>query len=221
CIEVNNRRFFLSNNSPEVIIPYHLRGYSNIDTSFEAGKEAKKSFFFPCRPRHHNDNKITNPFLDILENEFKIFNRYGIIKAADGYIITAIVGSKNTVRNQLLFYKQTHYELEKFIIAFIKEFKDVIIDNFKGLKFSKIYKNPHFLNSLVHQEIPRYYDEPKEYELECLYWYKEGNNASQIAKITGYSPNTVKSYLKEVREKMRVETTREAMIMAIQHGLIC
>lgn len=57
-------------------------------------------------------------------------------------------------------------------------------------------------------------------ELECLLWASRGKSSSDIGAILSLSPRTVDSYLEKVCAKLRVRTRIEAVVLAVQKGLI-
>ncbi|WP_312571107.1 helix-turn-helix transcriptional regulator [Brevundimonas sp.] len=57
-------------------------------------------------------------------------------------------------------------------------------------------------------------------ELECLQWVSRGKSSSDIGVILSLSPRTVDSYLEKVCAKLRVRTRIEAVVAAVQAGLI-
>lgn len=57
-------------------------------------------------------------------------------------------------------------------------------------------------------------------ELECLLWASRGKSSSDIGAILALSPRTVDSYLEKVCAKLRVRTRIEAVVLAVQNGLI-
>ena len=57
-------------------------------------------------------------------------------------------------------------------------------------------------------------------ELECLQWVSRGKSSSDIGVILSLSPRTVDSYLEKVCAKLRVRTRIEAVVAAVQIGLL-
>lgn len=57
-------------------------------------------------------------------------------------------------------------------------------------------------------------------EQECLQWVSRGKSSSDIGTILSLSPRTVDSYLEKVCSKLRVRTRIEAVVAAVQQGLI-
>lgn len=57
-------------------------------------------------------------------------------------------------------------------------------------------------------------------ELQCLEWVSRGKSSSDIGAILSLSPRTVESYLEKVCAKMKVRTRIEAVVAAVQLGLI-
>lgn len=57
-------------------------------------------------------------------------------------------------------------------------------------------------------------------ERECLEWVSRGKSSSDIGAILSLSPRTVESYLEKVCAKMKVRTRIEAVVAAVQMGLI-
>jgi DNA-binding CsgD family transcriptional regulator len=64
----------------------------------------------------------------------------------------------------------------------------------------------------VHEITPR--------QLECLAWVKEGKSASDIGCILGVSGRTVEKHLMKVCSHLRVKTRVQAVVRALELGLI-
>lgn len=57
-------------------------------------------------------------------------------------------------------------------------------------------------------------------EIECLTWAAQGKSVTDTAEILHIGINTVKFHLKNIREKLDVATTNQAVVKAIIDGLI-
>lgn len=57
-------------------------------------------------------------------------------------------------------------------------------------------------------------------ELECLKWTVQGKTSWEISRILGCSEATVNFHMSNVRKKLNVGTRREAVVLALKHGLI-
>ena len=57
-------------------------------------------------------------------------------------------------------------------------------------------------------------------ELCCLSLAKDGLNAQETAKVTGYQTQTVNSYLKSARDKLNAKKTIDAAFKAVSLGWI-
>lgn len=57
-------------------------------------------------------------------------------------------------------------------------------------------------------------------ERECLTWLAGGKTYWETSQILNISESVVKFHMKNVRQKLGVHTTREAMVLAIQKGYI-
>ncbi len=57
-------------------------------------------------------------------------------------------------------------------------------------------------------------------EIEILHWTKEGKSAWAVGQILGMSEATVQTHLRNVRRKMGVSSKHQAILRAIQLGLI-
>jgi LuxR family transcriptional regulator/LuxR family quorum-sensing system transcriptional regulator CciR len=59
-----------------------------------------------------------------------------------------------------------------------------------------------------------------ERELEVLRWMAQGKSASDIATILAISPDTVKTYVKRLYEKLQVGDRVAAAVKGLRLGLI-
>jgi DNA-binding CsgD family transcriptional regulator len=57
-------------------------------------------------------------------------------------------------------------------------------------------------------------------ERECLGWVAKGKSACEIAMIMGLSVETVRDHLKRVRSKLNASTRAQALMRAVELGVI-
>ncbi|HLG51105.1 MAG TPA: response regulator transcription factor [Chloroflexota bacterium] len=59
---------------------------------------------------------------------------------------------------------------------------------------------------------------PREFQVLCLFY--DGTPEEEIAERLSLSRNTVKTYLRRIREKLHAETRHDAVALAIEQGLL-
>lgn len=218
CIEVGSQKFYLSNNPGNIAVPYYIRNLHKIDCSFSNVDKSKNSIFYPDDNFDRND-KFSSLFINLLKDEFHIYNHYGMVKHLEGYTIIVVLGGSNPVENKDLLFKSTQSITNDFTIDFIKALKWIFQEYASWLKYSRLFIEENFISRIMHSKNQQAH-ELSHGEICCLYWYKEGKTTKEIAQITKYSPLTVSSYFKSVKEKLNVKSTQQAMLIAIQRGLI-
>ncbi|MBX9687491.1 MAG: response regulator transcription factor [Candidatus Obscuribacterales bacterium] len=90
---------------------------------------------------------------------------------------------------------------------------DLWLDASVAAKVMQIIPNPSSAADTGHQEL-------SERELEVLKLIVEGVANSEIAKRLYISPNTVKSHIKHVLDKLSVSDRTQAAVKAIREGLV-
>ncbi len=218
CIETGNQKFYLSNNPGNIAVPYYIRNLHKIDCSFSNVDKSKNSIFYPDNNIEQKD-KFSNLFIKLLKDEFHIYNHYGIVRHHEGYTIIIVLGGSNPIQNQDLLYKGTQTDAKNFTIEFIKHLKWIFQENASWLKYSRLFIEDDFISKIMNSKNQQAV-ELSHGEICCLYWYKQGKTTKEIAEITKYSPLTVSSYFKSMKEKLNVKSTQQAMLIAIQRGLI-
>ncbi len=216
CIEYANRKFYLSNNPGNIAIPYYTKNLHKIDCSFTNLNKSTNSVFYP----DENKDPFSSLFIDLLKNQFNIYNHYGITCSHDGYNLTIVLSGHTPVNDKKLLFKTTHNNIKTFTIDFFDNFKWIFQENASWLKCSKLFNEENFIGNLINNHNNNEHDNLSYGEILCLYWYKEGKTTKEIAKITKYSPLTISSYFKAIKEKLAVRSTQQAMLIAIQKGLI-
>ena len=199
---------------------YYERRLRAIDLTLDINRKIDEVVSFPCSNFYRVQDKPVPKFLKIMENDLGIHNHFALTKACDNYGIKLVLSGVRGREDFKNHYKKHKSTIENFSLHFIERYKAAITDTIPSMRFSRIFKVDGFLESLIKQKSPSFYEIPKDHELLCLFFFKEGKEAKEIAQITGYSVATVNTYLRSVREKMNVEKTYQAVIKAIQDGLI-
>jgi DNA-binding CsgD family transcriptional regulator len=86
----------------------------------------------------------------------------------------------------------------------------------------------HFLSHMIYHELrdvcglqrasPAVHLSPR--ERECLDWVAKGKSAGEMAMIMGLSVETVRDHLKRVRGKLNASTRAQALMRAVELGMI-
>ncbi|MBU2896144.1 helix-turn-helix transcriptional regulator [Vibrio hepatarius] len=200
---------------------YYKRRLRSIDIAIDIDATCQEAVSFPSSEFYTVQDKVTPEFITIMEKELGIHNHFALTKACDNYGIKLVLSGTKGRRDFKHHCTKNKAIVESFSLKFIERYKAAITDTIPSMRFSRIFKVDGFLDSLIKQKRPIFYEVPKDQELLCLFFFKEDNGAKEIANITGYSVATVNTYLRSVREKMNVDKTYQAAIKAIQDGLIC
>lgn len=57
-------------------------------------------------------------------------------------------------------------------------------------------------------------------EVACLFWASQGKTAEDTADILGISPQTVYSYRKQIKRKLKSESMAHAVFLGMRYGYI-
>ena len=200
---------------------YYKRRLQAIDVTLDINRASEEIVSFLSTNFYKLQDRPAPEFLTIMENDLGVHNYFALTKACDNYGLKLVLSGSKGRDDFKQHYIKNKEVLEDFSIKFIERYKGAITDTIPSMRYSRIFKVDGFLESLIKQKRPMFYEIPKEQELQCLFFFKEGKEAKEIAQITGYSVATVNTYLRSVREKLGVDKTFQAAIKAIQDGLIC
>ena len=202
-----NSSTYISNLDNSVVIPYAQNEIWRYDNSFDMLNHDIAYFA----------NKQT-PFQKKLYDIFKINNYCGFFFKSNQYTISFIFGVNNKNIKRFLGKNEVN-QLKKSSVLLLEKLKPLMIDHDERLRYSSFNLCDTFFKDLLLQ-LESLEENLSSGELLCLFWVSEGLKTNDISVKTGYSINTVNSYIKSVKKKLNTKTITEAVKIAIIHGLI-
>jgi len=159
--------------------------------------------------------------VDILQNRFKVYNSYCLIRRCDDCTVIVAVSHANHLKYPERVYQESVTFVEDLTVKYFDRMIDIYIDNLPGLKYSRFAKDSKYRASIIRKrENSQKHKLLSPREVECLHWISRGKTSREISILMKISENTVNEHKKHIIQKLNVSNIAFAIREAMRAEII-
>ena len=213
-IVFSNGQTFVLSNMYHMLVAYYTDDWYKQDFNFKRENTADVTHYLCDR-----SVSITKQFAEILEEKFKIFRAYYIVRNCPEcqFIFGAIKDHPFDDYERL--YKTTLNKFEEFCCHFIDNTID-IIKCYNPSYYSSIVLNDLSYRKSIIKSNGRNNEKLTIREIDCLHWAAHGKSSEETGLILGISKTTVESYRNEIKRKLNSVNIAQAVFEGVKYGYI-
>ncbi len=217
CIIFDDHHKFFLSNMPAWAIHYHQLGGVRGDDVFNLTTYKEKDYFLP---RSSQYDFIQKNLVKIEEQHYQHYDTYAILRKSSDCNFIFLALHDTPIIDAEKIYRASLAKFEDFCVYYLNKTLNIILEHNPVYKNAFIFSDKFYRKSIIKKSFQRDTEKLTSREIIVLKLSASGNIAKNIATLLNVSEKTVRNTLQNIREKLQVSTTGDAIKKAKDFGLI-